>query len=457
VLSPGESIPLPQEKEQLEARSRKGLIFTVAAVVSILIGGSVYLLNNWTPRKETAPLESTILSSERPSIAVLPFTNMSGDPDQEYFADGMTDDLITDISKISGLFVVSRNSSFAYKGQSPDVRQVSRDLSVKYVLEGSVRRAGENVRINAQLIDATAGHHIWAERFNGSMADVFTIQDEVNKKIVSALAVNLTQNDKKRLEQKRTSSPDAYDLLLRGLELYQRFNPEDNAQAREFFKRAAQLDPGYARAYANLSWSHTTDVNMNWTERRDESVILGQEYANRALALNDSIPQIHLSLSALYLAQRQHDAAVAEARRTLELHPNYADGYAVSAFVLLHAGELDEALSSIHTAKRFNPRYSFVYLFLEGHIHLLMGQYEQAVELLQDAAERNPVFDRTHLLLAAAYGHLDMVDDAEWSITEALVINPDISITDEQENANYKRLEHLDLYLEGLRKAGLTE
>lgn len=454
-LRPGEPIPPPQERNYSAATSKIGLFLTAVAVALIAAVGLAFLFNNWIPQKEVVSVESTGLPSEKPSIAVLPFTNMSGDPDQDYFADGMTDDLITDISKISGLFVVSRNSSFAYKGQSPDVGQVSKELSVRYVLEGSVRRAGGQVRINAQLIDATTGGHIWAERFDGNMEEVFNIQDEVNRKIVSALAVSLTQNDRERLEHKRTTSPDAYDMLLRGLELYQRFSPKNNAQAREFFKKAAALDPGYARAYANLSWSHTTDVNMNWTELRDESIILGEEYAKQALALDDSIPQIHMSLSAVYLAQRKHDSAVAEARLTLELHPNYADGYAWLAFVSLYAGELDEALASIHAAKRFNPRYSYIYLFLEGHIYLLMGQYQQAITQLQKAAERNPAFDRVHLLLAAAYGHLSMIEDAEWSVTEALVINPDISIANEQQNANYRLTEHRNLYLDGLQKAGL--
>jgi tetratricopeptide (TPR) repeat protein len=184
---------------------------------------------------------------------------------------------------------------------------------------------------------------------------------------------------------------------------------------------------------------------------------LGQQYAKQALALDDRIPQIHLSLSALYLAQRQHDAAVTEARKTLDLHPNYADGYTVLAFVSLHARELEVALPSIHAAKRLNPRCTYIYLFLEGHIHFLMGQYEQAISLLLEAAERNPVFDRTHLLLAAAYGQLGKLEDADWAATEALFVNPEISIADEQRNANYKRPEHLELYLDGLRKAGLSE
>jgi len=408
-------------------------------------------------RKAGFPEYPPLPLPDKPSIAVLPFTNMSGDPDQEYFADGMTDDLITDISRISGLFIVSRNSSFAYKGLSPDLRQVAKELSVRYILEGSVRRVGDDVRINAQLIDSTTGGHVWAERFDGSMMDVFSLQDEVNQKIVSALAINLTQDDRERLQHKRTSNPDAYDMLLRGLELYQRLNVNDNAEARKYFKKAAALDPNYARAYANLSWSHTTDVNMNWIEQQEESIRLAEEYANQAMALDDKIPQIYMSLSALYLAQRKHDAAVAMAQRTLELHPNYSDGYAIQAFVLSFVGKLDEALSSIKKAERNNPRSSFVYMFVEGHIRFLMGHYEQAKSVLQEAAERNPVFDRIHLLLAATYGHLGQSEDASWAVTEALTINPEITINYEQKNARYKRPKDFDLYIDGLRKAGLPE
>jgi adenylate cyclase len=410
------------------------------------------------PQEEPASAERTAFPlPDKPSIAVLPFANMSGDSEQEYFSDGMTDDLITDLSKISGLFVIARNSSFSYKGKSSDVRQVSRELGVKYVLEGSVRRAGNQIRINAQLIDATTGGHVWAERFDGTMADVFSLQDAVNHKIVTALAVNLTVDDRKRLDKIETSNPDAYDMLLRGLDGYQRFDRESNAQARETFEKAIVLDASYARAYANVALTHASDVNFNWTNNREESIQLGLEYAAKALDLDDNIPQIYLTRSILYLAQRHHDAAVEAGRRTVEVHPNYADGYAALAFVLSYAGQLEEALEAMYQAKHINPQYSHVYLAVEGRILFLLGRYKEALIVLEESAQRNPVFDRIQLNLAATYAQLGELDDAAWAVEQALIIRSDISLTDERRDANYKRSQDLNHYIEALRKAGVPE
>ena len=458
-LKPGESIPPAEPRNR--GRPQK-LITAVVAISLFTIGGMAIWLKPWMHESESdmnpvADKNVAIPAPSKPSIAVLPFDNLSGDPEQEYFADGMTDDLITDLSKISGLFVVARNSSFAYKGESPDVREVSRDLSVKFVLEGSVRRVGENVRINAQLIDATTGGHVWAERFDGSMKDVFSLQDEVNQRIVAALAVNLTADDRERLDKKSTTSPDAYDMLLRGLELYQRFNPEDNAGSREFFKKAVALDAGYARAYANVAWSYATEVNFNWTDQREESIQLGQEYVEKALFLDDRIPQIHMTRSVLYLAQRQHDAAVEAARRAVELHPNYADCYATLAFVLLYAGELEEALAAIHEVTRINPRSSYVYLAIEGRIQFLLGNNDAALVLLTEALERNPVFDRGHLLQAAIYSDLGNIDEANWSLEQALMLRPGLTVSAERQNSIYKREQDLNRHIDALRKAGLPE
>jgi len=258
---------------------------------------------------------------------------MSGDPEQEYFADGITEDLTTDLSRISGLFVVARNSSFSYKGRSVDVRTVSQELGVRYVLEGSVRRSGDQVRINAQLADGSNGVQLWAERFDGSLADVFALQDHVNRRIVSALEVNLTLEDKRVMEKVETDSPEAYDLLLLGLEQFQRFTRESNIEARELFKQAATVDPGYARAYASISMTHGSDVLFYWTKDRENSIRLGLEFANKALAMDDDLVQGHQTRSVINLLNREHQIALEEAKKTIQLHPNYVDGQATLAFI----------------------------------------------------------------------------------------------------------------------------
>jgi adenylate cyclase len=382
---------------------------------------------------------------------------MSGDPEQEYFADGITEDLTTDLSRISGLFVVARNSSFAYKGQSVDVRTVSEELGVRYVLEGSVRRSGDQIRINAQLIDASSGGHLWAERFDGTMADVFKLQDRVNRRIVAALEVSLTAADERRFDRIETTSPDAYDLMLRGIEEYNRFTGENLALARALFEQAARLDPGYARAYANIALTYATEVNFQWTADREESIRLGLEYAGKALALDDSIPQIYLTRSILYLSQRQHQAALEAAQRTVEVHPNYADGQATLAFIQSYSGKLDEALESLDRAMQINPQGTGVYLAIKGRILFLMRRYDEAIRVLEVALDRNPAFDRIHMHLAAALAELGRLEDAAWSVEEALAISPNLSLARERRESLYLEQSDIDHYIEALRKAGLPQ
>ncbi len=457
-LQVGAELPKSVVASESVKKTKSRPLIVGAALAVVVIGVLLSWLKPWVSEIEPAADDWMVRPlTEKPSIAVLPFNNLSGDPEQEYFADGMTDDLITDLSKVSGLFVIARNSTFAYKGQSPDVRQVAQDLGVRYVIEGSVRRAGDKVRINAQLIDATSGGHVWAERFDGSMADVFSLQDNVNERIVSALAVNLTADDRKRLAGPRTANPDAYDVLLRGLEFYQRFNQEDNLRARELFNKAATLDDSYARAHANIGLTYASEVNFNWTDRRDESARLGIEHASRAFALNQNIPQIYMTRSFLHLAQRDHGAAMVDAQKLVELYPNYADSHTALAFVSIYTGELELGLEAIARAKRLNPRYSYIYLAVEGHLNFLKGEYENAVALYEEALERNPVFDRGLLLFAAALAHMGNTEDAAWAIAEALSIRPDLTLGDERRDANYKRPEDLKRYLEGLRRAGLPE
>jgi adenylate cyclase len=424
----------------------------------VISAAAAYGYLSWLTQQQQQTFASVArVADDKPSIAVLPFNNMSGDPAQEYFADGITEDLTTDLSRISGLFVVARNSAFVYKGQSVDLRTIAEELGVRYLLEGSVRRVGEQIRINAQLIDGSSGGHIWAERFDGTMSDVFALQDHVNRKIVAALEISLTEEDQESLDKVETSSPEAYDVLLRGLEQYQLFTAESMIAARDLFQQATVLDPDYARAYANIALTYTTSVNFYWVADREKAIRLGLEYADKALQLDDSIPQIYLTRSSLYLSQRKHQAATEAARRTVEVHPNYADGHATLAFISSYTGQFETALEALDRAKQINPQGTGIYLAVEGRILFLLGRYDDALLVLEEAMERNPAFDRIHLHLAATYAQLGQLDDAAWSVEEAFAISPDISLEKERRQALYLRESDIEHYVGALRKAGVPE
>ncbi|MGI9316697.1 MAG: adenylate/guanylate cyclase domain-containing protein [bacterium] len=458
ALKQGSTVPLPEpgrtgdsEKDILKPK------VLITAIAMVVIAAIAYGIFTWQPKEQIGPASGTQVPSEKPSIAVLPFNNMSGDPEQEYFADGVTEDLTTDLSRISGLFVVARNSSFAYKGRSVDLRTVAQELGVKYILEGSVRRVNDQIRINAQLIDGDTGGHIWAGRFDGTMADIFTLQDEVNREIVEEMKVNLTPAEEERLVEVETTNTEAYDLLLRGLQQYTFYTGESMVAAREWFTQAVELDPNYARAYSNIALTHGTEVNFYWTANREESIELGLKYANKALELDDSIPQIYLTRSILYLAQRQHEAAVEAGMRTVEVFPDYADGHAALAFVLSYSGHYEQALEALDRAKQLNIQITGVYYGVEGRILFLMGRYEDALAALEKSIELNPGFDRTHLTVAAVLVRLGRLDDAAWSVEEALAITPEISLAKERREANYLHESDLENYLGALRDAGVPE
>jgi adenylate cyclase len=457
TLTPGAPLPTPEPVGSGDPGSKPWIKIVMAATLLAVIVTVVYGFTTLYPRESAGPESEASIPAEKPSIAVLPFDNLSGDPTQGYFADGITEDLTTDLSRISGLFVVARNSSFSYKGRSVDVRTIARELGVSYILEGSVRRSGDQIRINAQLVDGRNGGHLWAERFDGALADVFALQDRVNRKIVTALQVSLTAADEKRFDQVETTSPEAYDLLLRGIEEYNRFTSETVALARDLFEQAAEFDRQYARAYANIALTHASEVNFQWTRNRAESIRLGLEFADRALAIDDSIPQIYLTRSILYLSQRQHLTALEAARRTIEVHPNYVDGQATMAFIQSYSGQLEPALESLARARKINPQGTGVYMAIEGRILFFLERYDEAARILEEALERNPAFDRIHLHLAAVNAELGRLDDAAWSVDEALAINPDISLTRERRESNYLNDSDIDHYVGALRKAGVPE
>lgn len=429
-------------------------ITTVLMVLLLVIGGAVFWL---VDSRSVDPDVAAHPLSDKPSIAVLPFENLNADPEQNYFADGIADDLITDLSKISGLFVTARNSSFDFRGKQIDYIATASNLGVRYLLEGSVRRQSQRIRINARLIDSVTGQHIWSERYDRQQDDIFAIQDEVTKNIVEQLRVNLTSTEIAAVAIPAGHNIDAYDVFLRGLELVSRFNPDDNALGREMFEKAIALDPGYARAHAAIALTHFYDVTFLWSNDRDASITSGIESAKIGMEFDELSSHAHIALASLYSAQRQYEESIILAEKAISLAPNYADAYAQAAGILSNAGQHDKTLEYISIAKKLNPHYSFIYIYVEALAHFYQNRFEEALPLIEDAVNKNPEFARMQLLLAATFGHLGDKEAAEWALVEADILIQNLSIENERDNHPWAKEEDRELYLEGLRKAGLGE
>jgi TolB-like protein/rhodanese-related sulfurtransferase len=412
---------------------KKGLpkLPAIAAGLAVLIlaAGAVLWLKPWQPRVEPASVERMALPlPDKPSIAVLPFSNMSGDAEQDYFIDGMTEDLITDLSKNPELFVIARNSSFSYKGQEVKVHQVAEELGVRYVLEGSVRRAGEKVRINAQLIDATTGGHLWAERYDGTLADVFDLQDKVTRQIVAALAVSLGASENRGTTeelgatQAETESAEAYDAFLQGWDYYRRGTPKDYSAAIPYFEQAIQLDSNYGRANSALAAVYWNSMRNGWTWEmglpHQQATTLAQKYLREAKKNSSALTyQVDSEFSAQF--RRKPDKALADAERALALDANNPAGYLAMANALLKADRPAEAIQNVETAMRLDPHFPASYLTILGEAQFVLGQFGDAAETFEKAASRNPDNDWNFVYLAATYGQLGRDDKAKAAVKKA--------------------------------------
>jgi adenylate cyclase len=402
-----------------KVRFRQWRAAAALAAVALAASGLVWW-QPWGRDFEPASVERMALPlPDKPSIAVLPFNNFSTDPEQGYFADGMTEDLITDLSHLSGIFVIARNSSWTYKNKPTKVQQVAEELGVRYVLEGSVRREGDQVRINAQLVDALDGRHLWAERYDGSASEVFVLQDKVIRQIVAALAVKLTSGESAQVADAETDVPQAYDAFLQGWENYRWGTTEDTAKdtakAIAFFEQAVALDPGYGRAYAGLAAAYWSFVSSGWQSA------VGMEWQrsydglteNLAKALKNPTPLAY-SVSAEWLArQGRPEEALAEIDRALALSPNEADTHVSKARILNVTGGAEEAEKAVRLAMRLNPHYGPDYLSVLGRALLHQERYEEAASFIERALNRQPDSDQDLVTLTAIYGHLGRTKDAE--------------------------------------------
>jgi adenylate cyclase len=389
------------------------------------------------------------------SIAVLPFTNMSGDPEQEYFSDGVSEDVITDLSKIAGLTVIARNSSFTYKGRSVDVRTIGRDLGARSVLQGSIRRAGNRVRITAQLIDAVTGAHLWADRYDRDLTDIFEVQDEVVEKIVDVLAVTLTQGEQQRLRRHGTSNVEAYEYWLRARALLTRGTRDSIVQARAMYRRAIESDLNFAAPHAGLALAAIADYASGWALDSAQALIEAERWARRALELNDQEPVSHMALGNVLLWRREHEGALAEFDRTIALDPNFAQGHAARGLALMYASEPSRALEPFAKAMRLDPHYPDIVLHFLAQANFSLEKYEIAAEELLDRIARNPGTDASRMLLASCYGHLGRAVDARGVWAELLKVNPDFSLMQRARVLPYKNPGDFLCIVEGLAKAGL--
>jgi len=387
--------------EDLGERSVKNIARPVR-VYRLVIDGQAPASRAATPQAVAAP--------DRPSIAVLPFQNMSGDAEQEYFSDGITEDIITDLSKLSGLLVIARNSTFTYKGKPADVREVGKSFGVSHVLEGSVRRAGGRVRITAQLLEAGSAHHVWAERYDRGLEDIFAVQDEITREIVAALHVKLVRGEQASVWRQLLRMPEALDAYYKGIDRMNRATREANDEAARCFELVVKLEPDSPLGHLGLAWTKLSAFRYGWGEAN--ALAQAAQLARKALELDESCADAHALLGYYHLLAGQHDQAIAEGERSVALSPNHADNAANLACSLVLSGRPADAVTHMRKAMRLSPVYPTWYLNILGFSHYLLGQHDEAERALAAALQREPGYADCRLMLAAAHHARGRLDDA---------------------------------------------
>jgi len=449
-------------KEIAEKSWRNRIIIAVASVVVIFAALALWNFYLRGPSIEPASVERMAYPlPDKPSIAVLPFTNMSGDPEQEYIGDGLSENIISALSVSSNIFIMARNSTFAYKGTPVTIRQVAEDLGVQYVLEGSVQKSGDQLRVTAQFIDALSGHHLWSEVYDREMKNLFELQDEITKKIVVSLQVELGGGEDTRISAKSTDNLEAWKHYIKGVELLFKFIKEDNVKAREHLEAAIEFDPDFVAALSVLAITHFWDMLMEWSDSPSNSLNRAFELALQAVELDEQDPAAHAVLGYIYLNKRQHEKSITELKRAITLNPNYAEGNAFLARTMFFSGRFDEALTLMNKAFRLNPNLHPTYLATLAKIYIFLGRYEEALEVcneMEELASRGKISPLVPpLILSWVYAEIGREEEARACMAEVLKIVPVGALEAIKRGNPFKNPAHLQRTLDARRKAGLPD
>lgn len=448
------SPPISAPHQPSRSFRRTIAIGTLAVVTAIVIATFAYdnLRSPATEATQTEPSPQSL-----PSIIVIPFENLGDDPEQEQFTDGITEDLITDLSAVSELLVLASNTSFSLKGRQTLPQQYGVDLGVDYVLEGSVRRQRDAVRVNVQLVDTKTGYQKWAQRYDRKLNEVFAVQDELTNSIVSALAIKLTDKEKERLAQKNTNSLEAYDFFRKGQRLAKISSKETNIPAQQAYRNAINKDPGYGRAYGALAYTMAFSYRRGWTDSPVLVIDQALELAKKGAELDRSIPQTYWSLGYVHLMRKEYEKADNAVSNALAIAPNYADGYGLSALIKNALGKSEEAIALIEKGMKLNPYYTWDYPYNLGRAYYTLGRYEEAIGLLEDARARNENAIPVRLHLAASYAAAGRQDDADWEVQEIQVLSPTDTLSHLRVAHPISNPELMGTFLRDLRTAGLSE
>lgn len=455
----GTSGERPGQKRKKKGTWQKAVLSGGAILVITGVAWVIFFL--FPNPEDVASVEKMLFPlPDKPSIAVLPFVNLSRDQDQEYFADGISENIISALSHIPQMFVIARNSTFTYKGKHVKVQQVSEELGVQYVLEGSVQRSGDQIRVTAQLIDATTGHHLWAERYDRELKDIFALQDEITLKILTALQVKLTEGEQARLWG-TTDNLEAWGNVIRGSTLFEQFTKQSNARAQQFFERAAKLDPNWDIAWTMLAWTHWAEASLGWSASPAESIRQAIEMAKKAAAINDTLPEVHSLWSNIYLAQGEYDKAIGAGEKAIALGPNNALCHILLSHTMTSAGRFEEAIELAEKAMRLSPYSSAWYLMMIDDAYRMAGRYEEALATGKQHLDRCLTGEcepfTAHMGLAATYVGLGRMEEARSHVAELLKIMPDFSVDKARKMISFKDPAHVERSLDSLRQAGLPE